>query len=99
MRHVKNSIYLAFRPLLPILLHFAKAVLRCRMGGSDPMKDKRVALYVRVSTGEQNLDSQLTELTDYANFRKWGIVEAYSDKMSGAKDRRPELDRLMADAR
>ena len=63
------------------------------------MKDKRVALYVRVSTGEQNLDLQLTELTDYATFRKWAIVEAYSDKMSGVKDRRPALDRLMADAR
>jgi len=63
------------------------------------MKPKRVALYVRVSTGEQNADLQLNELTDYAGFRKWEIVESYADKMSGAKDRRPALDRLMADAR
>lgn len=63
------------------------------------MKDKRVALYVRVSTGEQNLDLQLTELTEYAAFRKWTVIETYADKMSGAKDRRPALDRLMADAK
>jgi DNA invertase Pin-like site-specific DNA recombinase len=63
------------------------------------MKPKRVALYIRVSTGEQNADLQVNELTDYAAFRKWEIVEPYTDKMSGAKDRRPALDRLMADAK
>jgi DNA invertase Pin-like site-specific DNA recombinase len=63
------------------------------------MKPKRVALYVRVSTGEQTADLQVNELTEYAAFRKWEIVEAYADKMSGAKDRRPALDRLMADAK
>ena len=63
------------------------------------MKPIRVALYVRVSTGEQNAEMQVHELTEYAQFRKWEPVETYSDKMSGAKDKRPALDRLMADAR
>jgi DNA invertase Pin-like site-specific DNA recombinase len=63
------------------------------------MKPKRVALYVRVSTGEQNADLQVNELNEYAAFRKWETVEIYADKMSGAKDRRPALDRLMADAK
>jgi DNA invertase Pin-like site-specific DNA recombinase len=63
------------------------------------MKSKRVALYVRVSTGEQNADLQTTELTEYAVFRKWEIIEIYGDRISGAKDRRPALDRLMADAK
>lgn len=63
------------------------------------MKPKRVALYVRVSTGEQNADLQVNELTEYAQFRRWETVETYTDKMSGAKDRRPSLDRLMADAK
>lgn len=63
------------------------------------MKPKRVALYVRVSTGEQNADLQVNELNEYAAFRKWEIVETYADKMSGAKDRRPALDRLMVDAK
>src|ERR1039458_2806549 len=63
------------------------------------MKPKRVALYVRVSTGEQNADLQVNELTEYAAFRNCEAVEPSSDKMSGAKDKRPPLDRLMADAR
>jgi DNA invertase Pin-like site-specific DNA recombinase len=63
------------------------------------MKPKRVANYTRVSTGEQNADMQVNELNEYAVFRKWEIVETYADKMGGAKDRRPALDRLMADAR
>jgi DNA invertase Pin-like site-specific DNA recombinase len=42
---------------------------------------------------------QANELTEYAQFRKWLTVETYSDKMSGAKDRRPALDRLMVDAK
>ena len=63
------------------------------------MKPKRVALYVRVSTGVQNEDMQVNELGEYAQFRKWQTVETYSDKMSGAKDKRPALDGLMADAR
>jgi DNA invertase Pin-like site-specific DNA recombinase len=63
------------------------------------VKPKRVALYTRVSTGEQNADLQSNELTEYAAFRKWEIIDTYSDKMSGAKDKRPALDRLMADAK
>ena len=63
------------------------------------MKPKRVALYTRVSTGDQNAEMQLNELTEYARFRKWEVGETYSDTMSGAKDRRPALDRLMVDAK
>jgi DNA invertase Pin-like site-specific DNA recombinase len=60
---------------------------------------KRLALYTRISTGEQNAELQKNELTAYAAYRGWEVVEVYSDVMSGAKDRRPALDRLMADAR
>jgi DNA invertase Pin-like site-specific DNA recombinase len=63
------------------------------------MKPRRCALYIRISTGDQNTDLQQNELREYAVFRKWEIVETYSDTMSGAKDKRPALDRLMADAR
>jgi DNA invertase Pin-like site-specific DNA recombinase len=63
------------------------------------MKPKRVAIYTRVSTGDQNADLQKNELTEYCQWRKWQIVETYSDVMSGAKNKRPALDRLMADAR
>jgi DNA invertase Pin-like site-specific DNA recombinase len=60
---------------------------------------KRVALYCRVSTPEQHLDNQLFQLRELAAKRGYTIVKEYTDKMSGAKARRPGLDALMADAR
>jgi DNA invertase Pin-like site-specific DNA recombinase len=42
---------------------------------------------------------QTRELRDYCERRGWTVVREYVDTgISGAKDRRPELDRLMADA-
>ena len=60
----------------------------------------RVALYARVSTsgGQQDPEMQLRELREYAKHRDWIISGEYVDKMSGAKDSRPSLSRLMADA-
>lgn len=59
----------------------------------------RCLLYVRISTRDQNCELQLRALREYAEHRGWQIVETYQDVMSGTKARRPELDRLMADAR
>src|SRR5438309_11709344 len=60
----------------------------------------RVALYARVSTGDQNCEMQLRELRDYVAARKWEIGGEYVDTgWSGAKASRPELNRLAADAR
>src|SRR5262249_27116333 len=42
---------------------------------------------------------QLHELRDYCERRGWIIASEYVDVgISGAKEKRPELDRLMADA-
>jgi hypothetical protein len=63
---------------------------------------KRVGLYARVSTKNngQDPETQLIALREYANARGFMIAGEYVDMgISGAKDRRPELDRLMADAR
>jgi DNA invertase Pin-like site-specific DNA recombinase len=63
-------------------------------------KGKRVAIYGRVSTGEQSVDMQVSELTDYALNRGWLIVDQYLDcGVSGSKESRPALNRLMNDAR
>jgi len=62
---------------------------------------KRIALYARVSTlnGNQDPEMQLCELREYAARRSWEIVEEYVDRgVSGSKDSRPALNRLMADA-
>lgn len=60
----------------------------------------RAAVYCRVSTTEQTCAPQLDALRGYATARGLEVVEEYVDEgVSGAKDRRPALDRLMADAR
>lgn len=61
---------------------------------------KRVALYARVSThnGQQDPEMQLTELREYAARRDLIVAGEYVDHVSGSKDSRPSLNRLMADA-
>jgi DNA invertase Pin-like site-specific DNA recombinase len=62
---------------------------------------KRVGVYVRVSTDDQNLDNQIQVLTDVARQRGWRIVEVYSDQgISGdkGKDKRPGFSKLCKDA-
>lgn len=59
-----------------------------------------VALYARVSTTDQDCAMQLRELRDYCARRNWTIAQEYVDTgFSGAKTSRPELDRLLSDAR
>jgi len=60
----------------------------------------RAGLYARVSTlNGQDPELQLRELREYALRRGWQVVGEYVDTgISGAKDSRPELNRLMADA-
>ncbi len=59
---------------------------------------KRVGIYARVSTNRQCPESQLLPLREYATARGFEIVSEYVDVISGSKDSRPELARLMADA-
>src|SRR5215469_13688837 len=66
--------------------------------GSGPM---RVAIYARVSTANNGQDPtlQTRELREYAKRRGWFVAGEYVDVgISGTKEKRPELDRLMADA-
>ena len=60
----------------------------------------RVALYARVSTlNGQHPEMQLAELREYASRRGWKAVGEYVDEgVSGSKESRPQLNRLMADA-
>jgi DNA invertase Pin-like site-specific DNA recombinase len=57
------------------------------------------ALYMRVSTLDQHPETQLHELRQMAGQRGYQLVEEYTDRISGAKARRPGLDALMRDAR
>jgi DNA invertase Pin-like site-specific DNA recombinase len=61
----------------------------------------RVAIYARVSTTNhgQDVGMQTRELRQFAEARGWTIAGEYIDAgVSGAKDSRPELNRLMAEA-
>src|ERR1700730_360787 len=61
----------------------------------------RVAIYARVSTVNhgQDVGLQTRELRQFADARGWNVTGEYIDAgVSGSKDSRPELNRLMADA-
>ena len=60
---------------------------------------KRAALYLRVSTLDQHPETQLHDLRGLAAQRGYEIVEEYTDRISGAKAKRPGLDEMLADAR
>jgi DNA invertase Pin-like site-specific DNA recombinase len=60
----------------------------------------RSRLYCRVSTTDQNVDMQLAALREYAERRGWQLAAEYVDHgVSGSREKRPALDKLMADAR
>ena len=76
--------------------------------GTTPTK--RVALYTRASTAKkvatadgedfrQRPEIQEDRLRRLCEQRRWQVVAVYTDRASGRKEERPELRRLMADAR
>jgi DNA invertase Pin-like site-specific DNA recombinase len=60
---------------------------------------KRAAIYVRVSTQEQNTDSQESELREYVERRGWSCVMYRDHGQSGAKNDRHALSVLLGDLR
>src|ERR1017187_3208464 len=61
---------------------------------------KKAAIYCRVSTSDQHIESQLYDLRAMAAQRGYEIVHEYADRgVSGTKARRPGLDAMMSDAR
>src|SRR3979490_2692135 len=59
-----------------------------------------VATYYRVSTTEQNVNLQRDAVTALcARYSDWTVTEYVDCGISGTKDSRPALNRLMADCR
>lgn len=60
----------------------------------------KVAIYARVSTKDQDCGIQLTNLRAYVKRADWPEATEYVEKLSGKEGvRRPQLERLLADAR
>jgi DNA invertase Pin-like site-specific DNA recombinase len=76
------------------------------MGGAILSQEKpnsaspRAAVYARVSTANNGQDPhvQTRELNEFCEHRGWTLAEYVDIGISGAKEKRPALDRLMADA-
>lgn len=60
---------------------------------------KRAAVYARVSTFDQTVENQLRELHQFIEARGWQARDFVDEGVSGAKDRRPALDRLVGEAK
>jgi DNA invertase Pin-like site-specific DNA recombinase len=64
------------------------------------MKMKRVALYVRLSTNEQDTGAQERALREYVKRRGWKVQKIYRDQgISGSNSNRPALNELLRDCR
>lgn len=59
---------------------------------------KRAFLYARVSSFDQNPETQLLDIRRLAEQRGFEIVREFTDKISGAKTKRPALDQMLAAA-
>ncbi|MFW5887613.1 MAG: recombinase family protein [Bacteriovoracia bacterium] len=61
---------------------------------------KNVAIYARVSSSEQKVDTQLVSLRDYCLRMGYEVVDEYVDEgYSGKSDKRPNFERLLRDLR
>ena len=65
---------------------------------TDKTKGK-AAIYVRVSTDEQNPEHQVKELKTYVSNKKQGLYKVYRDIVSGSKSTRPGLMEMLKDAK
>lgn len=63
------------------------------------MTTKRVAIYLRVSTQDQNTDLQKSDLLMFTKSKGWVVTEIYEDKATGTNANRSNLKRMLCDSR
>ena len=61
--------------------------------------EKKIAIYLRVSTLGQTTELQRAEIEAYLNARGWKDWCVYEDKLTGTTAQRPALIKLMSDAK
>lgn len=57
----------------------------------------KAAIYARVSTKDQDEETQVEILQKAAEIHNWEVVKVYRDRISGAKDSRPGLNQMIKD--
>lgn len=62
-------------------------------------KNPRCAIYLRVSTQDQDTRLQRNELLDYLETRGWTATAIYEDKATGTNTQRPEFQKMLKEAR
>ena len=70
----------------------------------NEMKKKRIGAYIRVSTERQvegySIEGQITQIEQYCQFNNYELVDIYADRgISGKSMNRPELQRMLKDAK
>ena len=61
---------------------------------------KKVGVYARISSNDQNVDTQLLPLRDYCHNMGYEIMNEYVDNgFSGKDNRRPQFEQLLMDIR
>ena len=67
---------------------------------TEILQPSRAAIYARVSTTNhgQDVTLQTREMGEFCQRRGWTVAEYVDEGVSGSKEKRPALDRLMADA-
>ncbi len=58
---------------------------------------KRVALYARVSSEQQDTELQIRELTEFAASKGWEVYRVYEEKITGTTANRPQLKQMLVD--
>src|SRR3989442_12558349 len=81
------------RPVASVAPH------RASPSEARPAAAKRVVVYARVSTADQDCEPQLRDLREYVAARGWRAVEFIHQGVSGARERGPALDPLLAEVR
>lgn len=60
---------------------------------------KKVTIYARVSTKDQSLQQQVTQLKSFAESREFEIVKIYKEKASAKNGKRTQFNQLLDDVR
>src|SRR5580704_3041603 len=90
--------YFSFGPLYSH--RYLPGAARANARQAERSETMKAAIYGRVSTTAQDTSLQMREVRQFVQRRGWQIAEEYIDKgISGNKEKRPALDKLMSDAK